>query len=258
MKVLNQPQAEWRLVEACIRGRVPQGRVMQILEAGCGRHWVFRMPDVAYELTGIDLDAAALEARKTVKRDLHHAFVGDLRTVQLESGHYDVIYSSFVLEHIPGAERVLENFTRWVRPGGIIVVRVPDRDSIQGFTTRLTPFWVHVWFYRYVMGQPNAGKPGFAPYPTIYDPVISRRGIREFAERHGLVLREEVGHGEYRRGPRPLQMLIGAYAKVVEILSFGRVHSKAANVTFILEKPERSHASTSRRADTGLARAVAQ
>ncbi len=236
MKVLSHPQAEWQLVEASIRKQATPGRAMQILEAGCGRKWVFRMEDVPYELTGIDLDAAALEARKTIQRDLHHAFVGDLRTAQLDPGRFDVIYSSFVLEHVPGAERVLENFVRWARPGGLIVVRVPDRDSIQGFTTRLTPFWAHIWFYRYALGLRDAGKPGFAPYRTIYDPVISRRGMSEFAARHGLVLREEVVHGEYRRGPRILKAVIGAYARFVELVSFGRVHSKAANVTFILEK----------------------
>jgi SAM-dependent methyltransferase len=257
MKVLTQPRAEWQLVEAFIRSKAPQGREMQILEAGCGRKWVFKMNDIPYELTGIDLDAAALEARKTIQGDLHHAFVGDLRTAQLDSNRFDVIYSSFVLEHVPGAEKVMDNFVRWVRPGGLIVIRVPDRDSIQGFTTRLTPFWFHVWFYRLAMGQPNAGKPGFAPYPTVYDNVISRRGMKEFAQRNGLLLREEVGHGEYKRGPLPLRLLIGAYAKLVELASFGRVHSRAANVTFILEKSERTHAATREHTESRVAPAVA-
>jgi SAM-dependent methyltransferase len=257
MNVPTQPRAEWQLVEAFIRSRAPQGRKLQILEAGCGRAWHFKMGDIPFELTGIDLDAAALEARKTLKKDLHHAFVGDLRTAQLESNRFDVVYSSFVLEHVPGAEKVMENFVRWARPGGAIVVRVPDRDSIQGFTTRLTPFWFHVWFYRLAMGQPNAGKPGFAPYPTVYDNVISRRGMQEFAQRHGLVLREELEHGDYKRGPLPLRLLIGAYAKTVQLLSFGRIHTRAANITFILEKPERSHATTREHAESRVAPAVA-
>jgi SAM-dependent methyltransferase len=237
MRLLAQPGAEWQLVESWIRSRAREDRPIQILEAGCGRNWVFRMQNIAYELTGIDLDAAALEARKTIQRDLHHAIVGDLRTADLPPERYDVIYSSFVLEHVRGAEQVLENFIRWLKPGGILVVRVPDRDSIQGFTTRLTPFWFHVVFYRYAQGLREAGKPGFPPYPTIYEDVISSRGMRAFAERHGLDLMEEVRHGEYRRGGRALRWFIGTYAQTVALASFGRVHAKAANLTFILEKP---------------------
>lgn len=240
MKVLDQPQAELKLVESCIRSRARRDRPLQILEAGCGRSWMFPMPDIAYELTGIDLDAAALDARQRHKRDLQRAILGDLRTAELEPARYDVVYSSFVLEHVHGAERVLENFVRWLAPGGIIVVRVPDRDSIQGFTTRLTPFWFHVLFYRHVMGYRNAGKPGFPPYPTVYEPVISSRGMREFAARHGLVMLEEMSHGEYRRGGHLMRFLIAAYARTVAAASLGRVHARAANLTFVLEKPARA------------------
>jgi SAM-dependent methyltransferase len=237
MRVLSQREAEEKLVEGWVHSRAQKDRPMQILEAGCGRWWVVKMNDISYELTGIDLDEVALEARKARYSDMHHSFVGDLRTAELPSERYDVIYSSYVLEHVSGAEQVMERFVRWLKPGGIIIVRVPDRDSIQGFTTRLTPWWFHVFFYRYFQNMPDAGKPGFPPYPTVYDKVVSSRGMHEFAEAHGLKIKDEVMHGEFRRGNRLMKACIGAYARTVELLSFGRVHAKAANRTFILEKP---------------------
>jgi SAM-dependent methyltransferase len=237
MRLIENERAEWAFVEDCIRSKASPDRPIRILEAGCGRRWFFDMHAIRYELTGVDLDAAALEARKTIGKDLHHALLGDLRTVELEAQSFDVIYSSYVLEHVAGADRVLENFTRWIKPGGIIIIRVPDRDSVQGFTTRWTPFWLHVLYYRYVEGQKNAGKPGFAPYPTVYDSVISSRGMHRFAQAHGLELREEVRHGDYKRGSRLFQLLIGLYARGVTLVSLGRVHSQSSNLTFILEKP---------------------
>jgi SAM-dependent methyltransferase len=237
MKLLSEPGAEWKLLENWICSRAPKDRPMQILEAGCGRAWVVQMNGIPYELTGIDSDVAALEARKTHYGDLHHAIVGDLRTAELPRERYDVIYSSYVLEHVSGAEQVMERFVNWLKPGGIVVVRVPDRDSIQGFTTRLTPFWFHVFFYRYFQGVREAGQPGFPPYRTVYDKIVSSRGMHQFAKLHGLEIKEEVRFGEYRRGNRLMKAFIGAYAKAVELLSFGRVHSKAANLTIILEKP---------------------
>jgi hypothetical protein len=61
--------------------------------------------------------------------------------------------------------------------------------------------------------------------------------MHDFAARHGLLVREEVSHGEYRRGGRVMRSLITAYARTVAFLSLGRVHARAANLTFVLEKP---------------------
>ena len=149
MKSIANSQDEIRLLERYIRDRARQGETLRILEAGCGREWLFRMDDVDYELTGVDLDGAALEARLQQRRDLHRSIVGDLRTVELEPAGYDIIYSAFVLEHVPGAERVLENFVRWLKPGGIFIVRVPDITSAHAFIARLTPHWFHVLYYRW-------------------------------------------------------------------------------------------------------------
>ena len=44
---------------------VLRGRELQILEAGCGRKWPIDLSGVRYRLTGVDLDAKALEAVKT-------------------------------------------------------------------------------------------------------------------------------------------------------------------------------------------------
>src|SRR6202035_5001393 len=49
------------------------GRPLSILEAGCGQSWLIDLTDVEYRLTGIDLDPAALEMRKTRFHDLDDA-----------------------------------------------------------------------------------------------------------------------------------------------------------------------------------------
>jgi 2-polyprenyl-3-methyl-5-hydroxy-6-metoxy-1,4-benzoquinol methylase len=111
LKILaeREPSA---LVAAAIKARGDNGS-LNILEAGCGRRWPFDLAGTEYRLTGVDLDQAALEIRKTRERDLHEAIHGDLRTVALPAGAYDVIYNSYVLEHVDGAEQVLRNFLLW-------------------------------------------------------------------------------------------------------------------------------------------------
>ena len=193
IKLIDAATEEIPLLKRLITEKAQPGRPLHILEAGCGQQWELRLDDVPCVLTGVDLDRAALHTRSTVTKDLDEAILGDLRNLSLPESAYDVIYSSFVLEHIRGAERVMENFVRWLKPGGLLILRLPDPQSVYGLLARLTPFWVHVAFRRYIAGDKNAGKPGFSPFPTAYDPIISRCELRAWCQRRGLSLRAEFG-----------------------------------------------------------------
>ena len=224
------------LLERYLR-KAAQGKAkLEILEAGCGQRWLLDLSGIEHTLTGVDLDEAALSYRKTVSKDLDEAIVGDLRDLQLDAGGFDVIYNSFVLEHIENAERVLENFSRWLRPGGLILLKIPDRNTVFGFLTNLTPFWFHVLYHRVVLGRKDAGKPGFGPYPTHYDRIVSRQGIREFCERNRFAIREERGLGTYVVESRPRARLIRLVTIAVSALSLGRLPWKHNNLTYVLEK----------------------
>ena len=122
LELLRSYRDEDELLERYLR-KAAQGKAkLEILEAGCGQRWLLDLTGIEHTLTGVDLDEAALSYRKTVSKDLDEAIVGDLRDLQLGAGGFDVIYNSFVLEHIENAERVLENFSRWLRPGGLIAI----------------------------------------------------------------------------------------------------------------------------------------
>lgn len=146
---------------------------IRILEAGCGQRWPFEGSDLPVHITGVDLNADALRIRRHVSGDLDEMIIGDLRTVDLPAGRFDVAYCSFVLEHVSGAEMVLDRLRAALRPGGRLVVRVPDGDSVYGFFVRHSPHRAHLLYRRYVAGFREAGQPGFGPYPTVYDSVVS-------------------------------------------------------------------------------------
>ncbi|MGH8167190.1 MAG: class I SAM-dependent methyltransferase [Woeseiaceae bacterium] len=143
------------------------GKNLNILEAGCGRRWPFKKG--SHTITDIDMDQHALDFRRDQQNDLDVAVLGDLRELELPTASFDVIYSAFVLEHVDGAEKVLDNFVSWLKPGGLLMLTFPDRDGVYGFFTRITPFWFHVLYKKYVEGIKNAGKPGFVPYETFHD-----------------------------------------------------------------------------------------
>jgi len=235
LEILQDWQQEMDLLQRSIEGLAGDS-TLQILEAGCGNRWPIRLEGVDCTLTGVDLDAEALEVRHRQLGDLDSIFVGDLRTVDLERERYDVIYNSFVLEHVKGAEQVLENFCRWLKPGGLILLRVPERNSVYGFVTRMTPFWFHVFYLRYMRGVPTAGQPGYGPYPTVHDDVVSRTGIHEFCKHNRLAIKEEFGQNFDLDRPGVSAFFERAFVKVMNILSLGRLVGTHNGLTFVLQK----------------------
>jgi SAM-dependent methyltransferase len=217
--------------------RDQQRRPTRILEAGCGRKWPLKLDGVSYHLTAVDVDRDALEARKTVTRDIDDVFVGDLRTSDLFApASFDVIYNSFVLEHIEGAEGVLDNFRRWLAPGGLMILRIPDRDTVYGFMTRYTPHGLHVLYKRYIQGMKTAGLPGHGPYPTVYDAVVSRRAIHRYCRDHGCRVRYESGFSGYLPRKPWFRFPSAVLVRLISALSLQKLDWRYNNLTIVIEK----------------------
>ena len=207
---------------------------MHVIEAGCGRGWPPGLANPTMEITGVDCDEAALRLRT----DLAHSILGDICKVQLPEKQADVVYSAYVLEHVQGAEQALENFFRWTKDGGVVILRIPDRNSVFGVVTRLTPHWVHVAYHRWILGRKIAGQPGTGPYPTYYDAIVSRPGIREFCARHGYEIVEEFAVATHFRNR--FKWLIAPFCFGVSVLSFGTLAWRHSNLHYVIRKPLRS------------------
>jgi ubiquinone/menaquinone biosynthesis C-methylase UbiE len=210
---------------------------LNILEAGCGSQWALDLVSVEYTLTGVDIYERDLEIRKNEKKDLDLTIVGDLRTISLGKNIYDIIYNSFVLEHVDGAEQVLDNFVKWVKPGGLIILRIPDRDTCFGFFTRTTPLWLHLFYKRYIMGSKKAGTPGYGPFSVFYDKIVSRKGIHAYCKMKGLTIQAEYGTGGYFKYASFRTYLANVLIWVAHIASFGSLADKHGGLTFIIKKP---------------------
>jgi SAM-dependent methyltransferase len=164
LKISYNREQSLAVMESRIKLAARKG-ALRILEAGCGTIWPLRLEGVEYQLTGVDVDRDALAVRQRTARPTDRLMHGDLRSRELFAAEeFDAIYNSFVLEHVDGAERVLDNFMYWLKPGGTLILRIPDGDSVYGFVTRMTPFWFHVLIKKYVQKLPNAGKPGYDPF----------------------------------------------------------------------------------------------
>ncbi|WP_435105041.1 class I SAM-dependent methyltransferase [Arhodomonas sp. AD133] len=209
---------------------------MKILEAGCGRRWLLDLDDLKYTLVGIDVDEDALKIRMDETKDLDDAMVGDLRVIDIPDEEYYVIFCSFVLEHIDGVQEVLSNFVRWVKSDGLIIIRVPDRRSVFGFVTRHTPLWFHVLYRRLLDGRNQSGVPGYGPYPTVYDKVLSPEGIREFCLVNDLDILGEYGMATFLTKQTAGARVERAAARLIGTLSMGRLAASHSGLTYVIRK----------------------
>ena len=178
--------AEVSIIEQAINDLGPN---LSILEAGCGRRWPLNL-SVNYQVVGIDVDETALRIRQQKHGDLVEYKVGSICDDLFEPNSFDVIYCSYVLEHVAGVDKVLENFARWLKPNGLIVIRVPDDRSVYGWLSKHTPHWFHVLACRLVLGRKTAGQEGYGPYPVVYEQAMSLSGLRSFAESKAFRFKE--------------------------------------------------------------------
>lgn len=222
--ILNSPEEVGRITAEI----ESLGDGIDMLEAGCGRRSPVQ-PKTRLRLVGVDEDERALRWRAENIRDLDEYHVASLNDVSLEPQSFDVIYCSYVLEHAHGVAQILDNFARWIRPGGRIVIRVPDGRSVYGFLAKWTPHWSHVLVKRYVFGAKNAGKPGYDPYPVVYEEAISENAMRHWTRERGYSL-EVLRNGHYL----VKEPWLKPFVVLSSVVSLGFLEWRHANLTFII------------------------
>lgn len=228
LRVLSYEEQEWQLLDKYVRSL---GRDLTVLEAGCGRFWPLKLDDIGVTMTGIDADAEAIKART----DLAKSIVGDICDEALAPREgFDVVFNSYVLEHVRGAEKALRNLIGWTRPGGLLILRIPDRDSAYGAVTRLTPLWFHILYKRLVQRFKESGEPGFGPYPTYHEKVVSVDGVKAVCAATGCEIVDHFAHGYYLTYPGG--GVARRLAQAVWLLSFGRFAWKHNDLTFVIRK----------------------
>jgi SAM-dependent methyltransferase len=159
---------------------------MRILDAGCGRG--FNPVEIGEDtyIVGIDVSEDALAANTSVDERL----IGDLQTYPLPVESFDMAVCWEVLEHLPRPVDALDNLVGAIKPGGRLVVGVPNVFSPKALVAKFTPHSFHIWVYKHVFKFSFAGKPGYGPYRTYLRWNLSPHGLVRYAASRGLDVAE--------------------------------------------------------------------
>ncbi|HTV40886.1 MAG TPA: class I SAM-dependent methyltransferase [Candidatus Sulfotelmatobacter sp.] len=154
---------------------------VRLLEAGCGSASNIRFGENV-RITGIDISKKQLE-RNSV---LDERILGDIQSYPFKPESFDAIVCWDVLEHLPQPKRALRQFARAVKPGGIVILKLPNVLSVKGLITKFFPHYFHVLAYRYFYGNKDAGKEDTAPFKTFLRFSIAADAIKRFCAGDGL------------------------------------------------------------------------
>jgi SAM-dependent methyltransferase len=184
--LLDLPSGEAResllAVHGILRAVLPPTK-LAIYEAGGGStsFLPLNVLDRA-RVTVVDIDANQIRnngyAQKTI--------LGDIQSYRFKPETFDLVICYNVIEHLADVEAALLGFCESLKQGGLILIGAPNPKSLSGVVTKYSPHWFHVWFYRHVRGDKNAGLPGQAPFPTFFHPLVSLSKLEAFAREHGL------------------------------------------------------------------------
>ncbi|MBN1596057.1 methyltransferase domain-containing protein [candidate division FCPU426 bacterium] len=192
----TRPAGAWHVREAEERksGRRPfyalvsqalQGRKQpRLLEMGCGPALdaiiLGRLHKV--ETHALDRSAQALRLAALAARRLRSPLIlhqADARATGLADAYYDVIFSQGLIEHFPDPQPVWQEMTRLLKPGGCVVVDVPQACN---------PYSLIKWGHRWL-----------GDWPWGWETQYTVQGLRSAAVIHGLHFTEARGYG-YRGG----------------------------------------------------------
>jgi len=167
---------------------LPSRRPLRVLEAGCGSSSHLPL-DSSWELTGIDLSERQLKNN----HHLHEKVLGNLETHKWDAARFDMIICWDVIEHLPNPQSALKNLMDALAPGGVLVLAFPNLFSVKGLVTKLTPYWVHFAFYRYIIGDKRS-KDETGQFPTYLRMDILPQRIVDFASKNGIECRYRVSY----------------------------------------------------------------
>jgi SAM-dependent methyltransferase len=179
------------------------------LGAGAGRVTEMNFRDHAAWVAGVDVDDAV-----RANPMLHEAHVIDGTGLPFADASFDLVFSDNVFEHVEDPDRLFAQVHQVLRPGGVFLLKTPNRWHYATLIARLTPLWFHRFVNRL------RGRPPEHTFPTLYRANTAAR-LRELGERAGF----RVVSVESLEG-RPEYLRITAFSYVL-----GWVYERIVNST---------------------------
>jgi SAM-dependent methyltransferase len=195
------------------------GRPVSVLRAGCltplDELGLAQLRDAGFEISVVTVDQAR-----------------DMRTVPMPTRSFDVVHCALLLDRISHVELVLDRFIAALRPGGLLLLHIRDRDCAAGLIDRRLPQWAR----RPLWARLAPGRPG--PFPAVYAKAASDRGIQAYAQLRGLLITQRETERTWPDGPDRLARTVSHACRLISRLTHGRLTDAHDEVLYVIRRPE--------------------
>jgi SAM-dependent methyltransferase len=128
-------------------------RGARVLDVGCGRGVILApLADRGFEVHGVEISA---EAARGGDSRAHVRIAPRLADAGYTDAYFDEVIVWHVLEHLPDPAGTLAEISRILRPGGRVIVAVPNFESAQA--RWMGPAWFHLDLPRHLYQFPASG-----------------------------------------------------------------------------------------------------
>jgi SAM-dependent methyltransferase len=208
------------------------GRPVAVLQAGC----LTSLDELGLDKLrsdGFSINVVSVESDPGRLGDLAaDIIIGDLRTIPLPPRSFDIVHCSLLLDRISHVPLVLDRLAAALRPGGLLLLRIRDRDCAAGYLDRKLPRLAR----RAIWRRLYPGQPG--PFPAVYEATASARGIAAYMLMRGLVIAQRKTSRTLPHQPERLCRFLATARWLVARLSRGQLTDDHDEVLFVVKKPE--------------------
>jgi SAM-dependent methyltransferase len=231
------PAAALRRVQEFLAEKLA-GKFVRIYEAGGGSASILPFTSLNNRaISVVDIDETQLRNNSYADTKI----LGDIQTYVFSPDSFDLVVCYNVIEHLTSVDQAIIRFHHALAPGGLLFIGAPNPGSLFGIVTKYSPHWFHVWFYRVILRQKDAGKPGHVPFRTVYDPIVSPKTLLDFCAKVGfeaIYFNLYIGDNYTKVSEtRPaMGWLLKVMVGLMNALTFGRLSLAHGDYHVVLQK----------------------
>ncbi|PIY95964.1 MAG: hypothetical protein COY66_05510 [Candidatus Kerfeldbacteria bacterium CG_4_10_14_0_8_um_filter_42_10] len=157
-------------------------------------------------------------------------FIGSIESMpDLKTESYLVAFANYVLEHVADLEKAIVEIKRVLKPGGLLILSLPNPSAPEFIVSKYTP----TWFHQFIKGKGR----GKEAYETHYAYKSIKDLIRIFQKNNFLMVETKYypfSYGYLYRFP-VINLASKIYDKIIGCL---KVKILMGNVCLVFKKQE--------------------